>query len=141
MKKLTAIVSGKVQEVGYRNRVVEIASAFGLKGMVMNLNDGRVRIIAEGDDEKLKWFEYAINIKDTLIQVSSLEIKYSEASGEFNGFGKIIKKGEEVSWLEEVEIWKEMLQAIKDVNKTLIEMNANLGGKMDRMLQKQMISQ
>ncbi|MFB3765512.1 MAG: acylphosphatase [Methanotrichaceae archaeon] len=129
MKKLTAIVSGRVQKVGYRDRIVEIASAFGLKGMIENLEDGRVKIIAEGDDERLEWFEYAINIKNTRIQVSSQEIKYSEASGEFNGFGKIIKKSEEFSWPENVELWEEMLQAIKDVNRTLIEMNTNLRAK------------
>ena len=54
MMKLTAFVSGKVQEVGYRARIVDIANAFGLKGMVENQKDGRVKIIAEGEDEKLK---------------------------------------------------------------------------------------
>ncbi len=132
MKKLTAFVSGNVQKVGYRAKVIDIANAFGLKGTIENLNDGRVKIIAEGDDEKLKWFESAINIKNTLIQVSSLEIKYSDASGEFNEFGKIVKKHEERSWLEEVEIWEEMLAAIKDINKTLMDMNSNLGGKPRR---------
>jgi acylphosphatase len=38
--RLTAIVSGKVQEVGYRARVVDIANAFGLKGMIENQKDG-----------------------------------------------------------------------------------------------------
>jgi acylphosphatase len=60
MKKLTATVSGKVQKVGYRKRIIDIACAFGIRGIVENLEDGRVKIIAEGDDEKLKWFENAI---------------------------------------------------------------------------------
>jgi acylphosphatase len=47
MMKLTAFVSGKVQEVGYRARIVDIANAFGLRGMIENLKDGRVKIIAE----------------------------------------------------------------------------------------------
>jgi acylphosphatase len=67
--RLTAYVSGKIQEVGYRARVVDIANAFGLKGMIENLKDARVRIIAEGEDEKLKWFASAIDIKNTLIHV------------------------------------------------------------------------
>jgi len=45
----------QIQEVGYRARIVDIANAFGLKGMVENKKDGRVKIIAEGEDEKLKW--------------------------------------------------------------------------------------
>ena len=54
MRKPTAIVSGKVQQVGYRARIVDIANALGLKGMVENQKDGSVKIIAEGDDEKLE---------------------------------------------------------------------------------------
>ncbi len=33
--------------------------------MVENLLDGRVLIVAEGEDRKLEWFEDAINIKNT----------------------------------------------------------------------------
>ena len=47
MKRLTAYVSGNVQRLGYWARVIQIANGMGLKGFVENLNDGRVRIIAE----------------------------------------------------------------------------------------------
>ncbi len=40
-----------------------MANAFSLKGGSENRNDGRVKIIAEGEDEKIKWFEQAIDIK------------------------------------------------------------------------------
>ena len=73
MKRLIAYVSGDVQRIGYRGRMMDIANAFGLKGMVENLKDGRVLIIAEGEDKKLEWFEDAIDIKNTLIKVSSIE--------------------------------------------------------------------
>ena len=49
MKRLTAYVSGQIQKVGSRKRVIDTARAFGIKGMIENLNDGRVKIIAEGD--------------------------------------------------------------------------------------------
>ena len=91
MKRLTAYVSGKVQEVGYRGRVVDIASAFGLKGIIENLRDGRVKIIAEDDDEKLKRFESAIDLRNALIYVSSIDKEYSPASGEFDSFGKLLR--------------------------------------------------
>ncbi len=77
MKRLTAYVSGKVQKTGYRARVAEIARVLGFKGTIENLDDGRVKIIAEGDEDKLEWFEEAIDIKNTLIQVSSIEKEYS----------------------------------------------------------------
>ena len=129
--RLTAHVSGKVQEVGYRARVVDIANAFGLKGMVENLKDGRVRIIAEGEDEKLKWFESAIDIKNTLIHVSSIEKGHSPARNEFEGFGKLVNKGETDARLDTAAGYlKELVFEVKNLNH-------NLGSKMDQMLEKQ----
>lgn len=138
MNRLTAYVSGNIQKVGYRKRVIDIARAFGLRGMIENLDDGRVKIIAEGDDEKLKWFEHAIEIKNTLIQVSNVEKAYNPAGGEFAKFGKLVDEGETDSRLDKgIEVMNSMLVAIKQVNTTLVDMNSNLGGKIDRMLQKQ----
>ena len=134
MNRLTAYVSGNVQKVGYRKRVIDIARAFGLKGMIENLDDGRVKIIAEGDDEKLKWFEHAIEIKNTLIQVSNVEKAYNPAGGEFAKFGKLVDEGETDSRLDKgIEVMNSMLVAIKQVNTTLVDMNSNLGGKMDNL--------
>ncbi|MEI2763305.1 acylphosphatase [Methanothrix soehngenii] len=130
--RFTAYVSGKVQEVGYRARVVDIANALGLKGMIENLKDGRVKIIAEGEDEKkIKWFEDAIDIKNALIYVSSIEKSYSPASGEFNSFGKLVAEGETDTRLDTAAGYlKELISAVN-------KMNENLGGKMDQMLSKQ----
>ncbi|OPY52528.1 MAG: Acylphosphatase [Methanosaeta sp. PtaU1.Bin112] len=131
MMRLTAYVSGKVQEVGYRARVVDIAIAFGLKGMVENLKDGRAKIIAEGEDEKLKWFASAIDIKNTLIHVSSIEKQYSPASNEFDSFGKLVAKGETDAMLDTAAGYlKELVFEVKNLNN-------NLSSKMDQMLDKQ----
>ena len=132
MKRLIAYVSGQVQKVGYRKRVTQTAKAFGLKGIVENLEDGRVKIIAEGEDEKLKWFESAIDIKNTLIQVSSIEKSYYPAGGEFSRFGKVVDEDETDARLDKgVEVMNKMLVAINDVNQNLVKMNSNLGGKIN----------
>jgi acylphosphatase len=134
MNRFTAYVSGNVQKVGYRKRIIDIARAFGLKGMIENLDDGRVKIIAEGEDEKLKWFEHAIEIKNTLIQVSNVEKAYNPAGGEFAKFGKLVDEGETDSRLDKgIEVMNSMLVAIKQVNTTLVDMNSNLGGKIDNL--------
>ena len=149
MKRLIAYVSGRVQKVGYRARVIEMARAFGIKGTIENLSDGRVRIIAEGDDERLKWFESVIDLKNTLIQVSSIEKRYAEADGEFAGFSKIVAEGETDSRLDTAASHlKELIHAVNKMNDNLggkmdtmmhavNKMNDNLGGKMDVMIQKQ----
>ena len=129
--RLTAFVSGRVQEVGYRARVIDMAIALGLKGMVVNLKDGRVKIVAEGEGEKLKWFESAMDIKNALIHVSSIEKNYSSASGEFDQFGKLVAKGETDTRLDTAAVYlKKLLFAVNN-------MNDNLGGKMGQMLGKQ----
>ena len=129
--RLTAFVSGKVQVAGYRSIVIDMANAFSLKGRVENRNDGRVKIIAEGEDEKIKWFEQAIDIKNASILVSSIEKSYSPASGEFEEFGMLVTKDETDSTIDTiVSCLKELLAAVNN-------MNDNLGRKMDQMLGKQ----
>ena len=131
MIRLTAIVSGNVQRVGYRARVIDIANAFGIKGMTENQKDGLVKIIAEGEEEKLRWFESAIDIKNALIRVSSIDKKYSQASGDFESFGKLVLKGETYSRLDTAA------EYLKEIVVSVNKMNENLGRKMDQMLDKQ----
>jgi len=56
MLRLTALVTGRVQHVGYRSRVVTMARTLDLKGFVRNLPDGRVLVVAEGEESDLKRF-------------------------------------------------------------------------------------
>jgi acylphosphatase len=44
------VVSGRVQGVGFRYFVVREAEALSLAGWVRNLPDGRVEVLASGDD-------------------------------------------------------------------------------------------
>ncbi len=123
--------------MGYRKRVMQTAKAFGLKGIVENLEDGRVRIIVEGDDEKLKWFESAIDIKNTLIQVTTIEKTYSAAGGEFIRFGKVVDEDETDARLDKgVEAISHMIQAINGVTKAIENMDSNLSRKIDNIGEK-----
>jgi acylphosphatase/predicted HicB family RNase H-like nuclease len=128
MKRLTAYVSGSVQKTGYRAKVADFARMLGLKGTVENLDDSRVKILAEGNEDKLKWFEEAININDNLIQVSSIEREYSEPKGDFSRFYKLVEKGETDSRLDTAA--SHLNNLIGAVN----NLNDNLGGKMDDMI-------
>jgi acylphosphatase len=48
------LVSGKVQGVFYRAATAERARALGLTGYAKNLPDGRVEVLAYGDEAKVK---------------------------------------------------------------------------------------
>ena len=130
-KRLTAYVSGTVQKVGYRARVMDFAKMLGLNGTVENLDDGRVKIVAEGEEDKLKWFEEAIVIKNTLIKVSAVEKDYSEPKGEVGKFYKLVEKGETDSRIDAAAFH------LKDLIAAVDKMNDNLGGKMDVMIKGQ----
>jgi acylphosphatase len=142
MKRLTAYVSGSVQKTGYRARVTDFARMLGLKGTVENLDDSRVKILAEGNEDKLKWFEEAININDNLIQVSSIEREYSEPMGDFSRFYKLVDKGETDSRLDTAASHlNNLIGAVNNLNDNLgrkmdvmIDLNDNLGKKMDAMV-------
>jgi len=53
MRRVRAIVSGRVQGVSYRASTVDAAEARGLTGWVRNLPDGRVELEAQGDADKV----------------------------------------------------------------------------------------
>ncbi len=56
MLEMRLIIRGKVQKVGFRYSVLQYVKGQGLKvyGKVMNLPDGSVEVIAQGDIESLK---------------------------------------------------------------------------------------
>ncbi len=102
--------------------------------MIENQKDGLVKIIAEGEEERLRWFESAIDIKNALIRVSSIEKEYSQASGDFESFGKLVLKGETDSRLDTAaEYLKDLVVGVNKINENL----GGLGGKMDQMIDRQ----
>lgn len=53
---LDAWFSGRVQGVGFRARVMEMARGFDVTGRVQNLDDGRVHLFAEGRESEVAGF-------------------------------------------------------------------------------------
>jgi len=131
MKRVTLHVSGNVQTAGYRARVIDIARAFGITGVVANLPDGRVKVIAEGEATDLERFIQAINIKNALINVTDIEKEYSPPTGEYDGFYKLVGEGETD---ERLDTAASLLKELINVTKNGFD---NLGKKQDIMIEKQ----
>ena len=53
-EEIEAIISGKVQQVMYRDFVQAAAVALGVAGFVENIEGGRVRVVAQGTPDMLK---------------------------------------------------------------------------------------
>jgi len=85
MKRVILKVCGDVQGVSFRWRTKSTADALGLTGWVRNEPDGTVKVVAEGGEEELK------SLIDKCYTVASanvedIDIKWQEASGEFEEF-------------------------------------------------------
>ena len=146
MIRLTAYISGRVQRVGYRAKVVSLAKERGLVGIIQNLPNGSVLVIAESKKkDELERFASAIAFKNALIHADNVDAQYSSGSGQYSTFRKITGPEEVGERLDDgVEILKEMLIDIRSltvsVNKltTLTEDGfESLGSKMDQTLDKQ----
>ncbi|MCP2013145.1 acylphosphatase [Deinococcus sp. HSC-46F16] len=79
--RLTALVSGTVQGVGYRRYVQRHARDLGVSGSAENLLDGRVEVVAEGSPEALDRLLHWLRRGPPHARVSGVETQYSEATG------------------------------------------------------------
>ncbi len=78
--------SGNVQGVGFRYTVKTVAAGFEVVGIVRNLIDGRVELVAEGAKDELEAFRTAIRDAGLGNFIRNEEIQWSEAANEFRGF-------------------------------------------------------
>ena len=138
MHKLTAFVSGKEQMADYRSKVVTIARAFGLKGYVRNMQDGRVKILAEGPLDDLERFLKAIKIENTLIKVDDIQSEFSDALGAYDEFFKVAGENETDARLDVAAgHLKELIVVVKDGFKETVSKLGGMDGSLKEISQKQ----
>ncbi|HUV82327.1 MAG TPA: acylphosphatase [archaeon] len=145
MKRVTLYVTGNVQRAGYRTKVISIAKQFGIKGNVRNLADGRVKIIAEGEQTDLNRFIQAVNIKNTLINVIGIEQEYSLPAGDYERFYKLVDEGETDERLDTaadllkdlIGVTKNGFDRLENNQKIMIVNQDQMLDKQDQMLGKQ----
>jgi acylphosphatase len=92
LKAYRIFVAGRVQGVGFRRNIQQRAWELGISGQVENLDDGRVQIEAQGEDEKLGEFIGSLNsielpaiVKDVTkseIDVQELRVNFKIKHGE-----------------------------------------------------------
>ncbi len=127
MVRARITVRGKVQRVGFREIVQEIARELGVVGEVRNLKTGEVEIIVEGEKREIEDFKKSIEINDELIEVKEITKTFEESTGEFEYFE--IKYGElQEEFTESIGAGRRELIAIKET----IDFNfKTLGEKVD----------
>ena len=84
-KRIHCYYSGMVQGVGFRYRTMTAARQLGVDGWVKNLPDGRVELVAEGEERILTELTAAIN-KVMGPYIEDTQISWSAADNSSKGF-------------------------------------------------------
>ncbi|MEZ4632066.1 MAG: acylphosphatase [Deinococcales bacterium] len=81
MFRLTVLIHGKVQGVGYRAFARRHALDLGLAGYVENLSDGRVEVVAEGHQLDLEHYLVFLQKGPPHALVEGIDSSWSAAGG------------------------------------------------------------
>jgi acylphosphatase len=85
LKRVEVHYAGRVQGVGFRFTAENFANAYKVAGYVRNMADGRVEVVAEGEEKVLQEFLAAIKMDmDNVIR--NYSINWFPATGEFAKF-------------------------------------------------------
>lgn len=79
-------ISGRVQGVFFRANTKKRARELGIKGWVKNLPDGRVEVMAEGEEEEVKELVEWCKSGSRHAEVTNVEVEYGEYQGELGDF-------------------------------------------------------
>lgn len=85
MKRVHIFFSGYVQGVGFRYTARRVAQTLGAVGWVKNCYDGRVELVAEGEEQVLQQLLNELNAAFEG-HVKNAEAIWEDGTGEFTSF-------------------------------------------------------
>jgi acylphosphatase/gas vesicle protein len=107
-------VTGRVQRVGLRRYVLDLAQDIGISGYVGNLPDGSVEIFAQGEElaiskfiEELKNAPHPVLIKNLIIKEDKLRPEVKEFSIKYGSIEEELQEGFGAMQSIFIEYWKE----------------------------------
>lgn len=80
-QRLTALIAGDVQGVGFRAFIKRHALDLGLVGYAENLSDGRVEVVAEGDKDTLEMLLEKLHRGPAHAAVKHVDVSWGEVTG------------------------------------------------------------
>jgi len=86
-KRVIAQFNGTVQGVGFRFTTQRIARQYDVVGYVRNLTDGKVEVLAEGEENVVRDFLQAIRQSSLEHYIRESKQEWLEAEGNFKEFG------------------------------------------------------
>ena len=146
MTRVKIIVNGRVQDVGYRTIVKQIARGFGIKGLVRNTENGSVEIFCETDRKTLEEFKKMIDINSPPEDLFGVNVESIDEYGE--GTKNYVNPPEKFEYFHIDYLNEDLLKtsveraeigilAFKAMHKDLKEGQNDLKEGQDQMLDKQ----
>ncbi len=84
--ELHIVITGHVQGVSYRANAASMAARLGLAGWVRNLADGRVELLAQGEEKALKSLLGWAHQGPSQARVEHVESQWSEPGQNLSDF-------------------------------------------------------
>ena len=84
-RQVRVVYAGEVQGVGFRYTARSLANGLGVTGGVENLNDGTVRLVAEGAEEVLKRLLLNIRLSRVGMYIADERVQWGDEQG-LSGF-------------------------------------------------------
>ncbi len=85
-----AFYEGRVQGVGFRWTVKNLARGFDVTGSVRNLSDGRVELFAQGEAEEVDAFLESIAESELKAFIKKTEVHPAPGQPAFRGFEIVV---------------------------------------------------
>ncbi|EHP89074.1 acylphosphatase [Methanotorris formicicus] len=125
-------IYGKVQHVGFRERIENLGHALGIDGVVYNYKDGTVRILANFTSERKKQlfieFIKELENEDKLINIEKIEEKKLDTYIEFpEGINRISSD-------DLIELNKKLDEGVKYIKLIFGEME-KMNAKLDKIIE------
>jgi acylphosphatase len=86
LKHMEGGISGKGLGTNYTSHVRDLALRLGLRGIVFTKNDGSIKVIAEGEEEKLAHFADELKKANHVAIIENFYFNSHELNREFGDF-------------------------------------------------------
>ncbi|ADM28748.1 acylphosphatase [Ignisphaera aggregans DSM 17230] len=86
VKRIEILIQGVLKGFGYIAYIYVIAKKLNLKGIAKFIDEDKIEVIAEGEEESLKEFIKYLENNPTAAIINSLEYRVIEPSNSFDDF-------------------------------------------------------
>jgi acylphosphatase len=86
IQEIECNITGRVQLVMFRDFSKRMAKRFSVSGFAKNLNNGSLKVVAQGEKEQLEKYIKLLKKGPILAKVDDIKIVWKKPTEDFNGF-------------------------------------------------------